>query len=135
MRDIINKWGIELLGVIGAFFMPISGVLLMVSAMVLLDFITGIMKVKKRKQRTTSAGYKRTVLKWASYMLVVMIAHGIETAIELPVDVSALVLTGLCYVELKSIDENWEEVYGYSIFKKVINLIKPTKDGDKTSNG
>ena len=128
MKDIINKWGIELLTLLGAFFIPITGVLLMVSAMVLLDFITGLMKVKKLGQKRTSSGYKRTLLKWASYMLVVLIAHGIELSMQLPVDVSAIVLTGLCYVELKSIDENWEIVYGYSIFKRVINLIKPTKN-------
>lgn len=128
MKDVLNKWGIELATVIGAFFMPITGALLLVTSMILLDFITGLMKVKKKGEKRTSAGYKRTLFKWAAYMLVIMIAHGIDVTMNVPIDASALVMTGLCYVELKSIDENWEVIYGYSIFKKLIDIIKPKKD-------
>ena len=68
----------KLLAIIGAFFLPISGILFLVGFLILIDTITGIWKAKKLKQPITSRKLSAIVSKLALYECAVIMLFCID---------------------------------------------------------
>lgn len=109
---------------IAAFFFPIIYAFCIVAILVVIDTITGIMKagrntVKDVKSKKAFAFVPKLI--W--YCLLVILAHSLHY-IEPSVPFVKLALMGVAWIEVKSIDENFEVIFGFSFINKVLEAVK-----------
>jgi hypothetical protein len=69
----IQKSSLQLLAVVSAFFLPITGILFLIGFSILVDTITGIWKAKKLKIKITSRGLSAIISKLMLYEVAVIL--------------------------------------------------------------
>lgn len=93
-------------------------------AAIAIDFLTGIVKAKFKKEARTSEGYRKTVTKLLQYIVPVIILWGASTYIpEYSVrlkQASGWVTMFIIYIEVTSIFENLYEIDKKSVISRVI---------------
>lgn len=121
-----------------AFLLPIKGILLAVGFSILADTIIGIYKSKKLNQKITSRRLSNIVSKMFLYQGAVILFYMIEkfilgdivslfvTATEFLI--TKLIAMALIGIELKSINENYQEATGISLWSKVKEVLTRAKE-------
>lgn len=107
-----------------AFLMPVKMAMAAVIGLVALDLISGLLAAPHRKQKVTSEGLKRTIVKLFVYEIVIALALVTET--YLTQDLIPLVKLSTSYIgitELKSILENIEDITGVPVLKTIIDSL------------
>ena len=118
---------------------PKAGLLAAVFILVLLDFITGVVKAKLKGVARTSQGYRKTIIKMMQYVIAILIFIGggyfLKSAVPPDADgnivqvasiltqASSYVMLFIMYIETSSIFENLYDIDQDSPFSK--NFIKP----------
>ena len=124
---------LTLISICLAFFLPISGILLMIGVLIAIDTFTGIWKAKKLKQPITSRKLSAIVSKLALYECAVIMLYFIDYWIldaivlkffSIPLMVTKITALTLCSIELISISENYKVIYGINIWQSLKNLLK-----------
>jgi len=123
------------------FFAPIKGIILIVALSTIIDTCFGVWKAKSLKEPITSKMFRNGLVpKLLSYIAVVMlvfssdvfIINGLTLSVVsvefISTKVIALVLLS---VEVKSMDESWIKVKGYSFIDKIKSIILKLKDVKK----
>jgi len=123
------------------FFAPIKGIILMVALSTIIDTCFGVWKAKNLGEPITSKMFRNGLVpKLLSYIAVVMlvfssdvfIINGLTLSVVsvefISTKVIALVLLS---VEVKSMDESWIKVKGYSFIDKIKAIIVKLKDVKK----
>ena len=123
------------------FFAPITGIILMVALSTIIDTCFGVWKAKSLKEPITSKMFRNGLVpKILSYIAVVMLVYASDVFILngltlsvvsvefISTKVIALVLLS---VEVKSMDESWIKVKGYSFIDKIKGIIIKLKDVKK----
>jgi len=123
------------------FFAPIKGIILIVALATIIDTCFGVWKAKSLKEPITSKMFRNGLVpKLLSYIAVVMlvfssdvfIINGLTLSVVsvefISTKVIALVLLS---VEVKSMDESWIKVKGYSFIDKIKAIILKLKDVKK----
>jgi phage-related holin len=107
-----------------SFFAPIFYAFMLVSILVVTDTITGIMRAgRKDIEKISSKKMFAIIPKLIFYFLLVICAHGLSfVENELPFVKFALI--GISFIEIKSIDENFRGLFGFSFLDKTFNAIK-----------
>jgi hypothetical protein len=130
-----NWW--KLTATIGAFLMPISGLLFLVGFVIVLDTITGVWKSVKNKVKITSRGLSAIISKMLLYEVTVIMFYMIDQfilnniilqffSVELLLTkVLALILVS---IEVMSINENYKAVKGLDLWQAMKNLFARAKD-------
>jgi len=145
---------ISALSVFTAFLAPIGDLLSFVCILIVIDFITGVTAAKYKGEIRSSAKMIKSAYKMFFYTSLLMIMHffdyltdktfkpnllnvilsqeGVETFSQFKF-LAALAFL-LIIRELKSIDENWNHIFGWSfintamsVYDKLINLISLLK--------
>lgn len=114
-----------------AVFLPIQAIILTVLALTTADLVTGVIAAKKRGEKVTSRGLRRTPMKFLAYALGCCCAFLCETYLTgslIPVLKMLTTIIGL--TEMKSIYENLDSISGGQLFKQVIDKLMVTT-GDK----
>ena len=118
-----------------SFFSPIIYAFILTSILVTADTITGVMKAgKETVKNITSKKMFAVIPKLSFYFILIIIAHSVQIYVEPQVPFTKLVLIGISWIEIKSIDENFDVLFGFSFIDKVlegvksINQIKRHKD-------
>lgn len=107
-----------------AFFSPIFYAFVLVSILVITDTITGIMRAgRKDVERISSKKMFAIVPKLIFYFLLVIVAHGIAL-VEPQLPFVKFALIGISFIEIKSIDENFRGLFGFSFLDKTFQAIK-----------
>lgn len=116
-----------------AVFAPVRAVLISVLVLVLLDSITGVLAARKRGERITSAGLRRTVSKLLAFEIALIAGHLLQKYLLADaVPVVSLLAAAIGVVEGKSILENADTISGGNVFKGVLarlGSINDRKDG------
>jgi hypothetical protein len=103
-----------------AVFAPIQSAIITVGVLVFADLIFGLSAAKKRADRITSSGIRRTLSKLAVYEGVLLLCFLGETYLLDGAIPAVKILCGLIAVtELKSILESANELNGGSLFKSL----------------
>ena len=128
---------LKLTATIGAFLMPISGLLFLVGFVIVLDTITGVWKSVKNKVKITSRGLSAIISKMLLYEITVIMFYMIDQfilnniilqffSVELLLTkVLALILVS---IEVMSINENYKAVKGLDLWQAMKNLFARAKD-------
>ena len=115
-----------------AVFAPIQGVITTVLVLTMIDLITGLCAARKRQEKITSRGLRRTVAKILVYEIACACAFLTQLYLTGPLLPCLSLLTTLIgVVELKSILENLDTCYGESIFKAVISGLMSGQEDKK----
>ena len=105
-------------------FAPIKATLVTAMVLVLADLLTGILASRKRGEKITSSGLKRTVIKFLVYETVIMMGFLTEQYLTGDVVPVVKILGGLVgLTELKSVLENAEELTGIPLLQVIINKL------------
>jgi phage-related holin len=120
MKDILSNLALATLLV----FLPIKATLTVVMVLVLVDLVTGILAARKRGEKITSSGLKRTVIKLLVYESVVMLGFLTEQYLTGDIVPVVKILGGLVgLTELKSVLENAEELTGIPLIQVIIDKL------------
>ena len=128
---------LKLTATIGAFLMPISGLLFLVGFVIVLDTITGVWKSVKNKVKITSRGLSAIISKMLLYEVTVILFYMIDKFILnniilqffsvdlLLTKILALILVS---IEVMSINENYKAVKGLDLWQAMKNLFSRAKE-------
>ena len=110
-----------------AIFAPIQHLISAVAFMITADLVTGVLAARKRGEKITSSGLRRTVVKFFIYELAIMFAfiseHYISNVLPIVKMASAMIST----VELKSVYENLNCISGNELLTILIGkLVTPS---------
>ena len=133
----LQTYSIQLMAIVSSFFLPISGILILIGVSVILDTITGIWKSYKLKTKVTSRRLSAIISKVLLYEVTVMLFYLIDYYILndivltffsvslLTTKILALVLVS---IEVISINENVKKVNGLDIWSSLKNLFARAKE-------
>ena len=133
----IQKSMIQLLAVVSAFFLPISGILFLIGFAILLDTITGIWKSKKLGVPITSRKLSAVISKLFLYEIAVIGFYLIDYFIlndiimkffSVPLMLTKILSLVLVSIEVISINENYKAVKGIDIWQSMKNLFARAKE-------
>jgi hypothetical protein len=119
------------------FFAPISGIFLTVAVFVSLDTAVGVWKAYKLKQPITSRRLSDIVSKLILYEALILAtflinkhitAGAVDAIFNIEFFITKFISVILIYIEFKSINENYEEVTGVSIWKSLRELVARGKE-------
>lgn len=98
------------------------------SFMLLIDFLTGIRKAKALGEKIQSHGFRRTISKMNDYCLAIISSQIFTWMLDLEFTLSYYVALFVCGIELKSIFENVSQTTGVDIIGYFKGFIPNPKD-------
>ena len=122
----IKNSALKLLTICFSFFLPISGILGLLFALILSDTATGIWKAKHLKQEITSRKLSAKISKILLYELCVILFFLIDyfilndivlTVFSVPLMLTKVLALILASIEIQSISENWRIVKGVNLWQ------------------
>lgn len=128
---------LKMASIVFSFFLPISGILILIAFAILLDTITGIYKSIKLKQKVTSRGLSQIISKIMLYETTILLFFLIDKflvseivaqffSIEyLVTKVFSLVLVT---IEVVSINENYKAIYGKDLYSTLKLMFRRAKE-------
>lgn len=125
-----------LFAVIVAFFAPIAPLLLTVGLFILGDTVLGIYRAKKKKEKITSRKLSNIISKMVLYQGAVLLFFMLEKFIldefimmfiNIPLFLTKIVAATLCVIEIKSMDESFISIYGFSVWDRFKGFLKRAK--------
>lgn len=135
---------VQILTVIGAFFLPISGILFLIGFAIVVDTITGIWKARKLKIPITSRKLSTIISKMMLYEVAVIGFYLIDFWIlndiilkffSVPLMLTKILSLILVSIEVMSINENYKAVKGIDIWQGMKNLFARAKEIKTDLNG
>lgn len=119
------------------FFAPIAWMIFLVGLATIVDTCFGIWRVRKKKEKFSSKLLRQGLVpKVISYVSMVLVLFTVDfhlvneltkTVIDIQFISTKLLALALLYIEIKSMDESWESVKGYSFLEKILTSIKRVK--------
>jgi phage-related holin len=128
---------LTLISICFAFFLPISGILLMIGVLIAIDTITGIWKANKLKEKISSRKLSAIISKLALYEITVIMFFLIDkfilndiilTFFSVPFMLTKIVALVLASIEVMSINENYKIVKGIDLWQSAKLLFARAKD-------
>ncbi len=122
---------------------PLNGVMVTMIFLIIVDFITGSYASFKKRIAIRGSRIAHTVSKFFIYNLVILAAYFLEKHIVNEVPFLKIIAGFIAIAEIKSILENYNQIYGVNPFKALVNFIKLTPlkntvetltESDKTEN-
>ena len=123
---------LTLISICFAFFLPISGILLMIGVLICIDTFTGIWKAKKLKEKITSRKLSSIISKLALYEVTVIMFFLIDqfilndiilTFFSVPFMLTKVVALVLASIEVMSINESYKQVKNIDLWSSLKNLL------------
>ena len=128
---------LTLISICFAFFLPISGILLMIGVLIVIDTITGIWKAKKLGEKITSRKLSSIISKLALYEVTVIMFFLIDqfilndiilTFFSVEFMLTKVVALVLASIEVMSINENYKQVYHLDLWQSMKLLFARAKE-------
>ena len=128
---------LTLISICFAFFLPISGILLMIGVLICIDTLTGIWKAKKLGEKITSRKLSSIISKLALYEVTVIMFFLIDqfilndiilTFFSVPFMLTKIVALVLSSIEVMSINESYKQIYNLDIWQSMKLLFARAKD-------
>lgn len=107
-----------------AFLAPIHWAFWVVIAFVMVDTCTGVMAAGKQSIKAIQSRKLFAIVpKLIFYFLLVITAHA-ASYIDSQIPFVKLAMFGIGFIEVKSIDENFEKLYGFSFVSRILEALK-----------
>jgi hypothetical protein len=128
---------LTLISICFAFFLPISGILIMIGVLISIDTITGIWKANKLGEKITSRKLSSIISKLALYEITVIMFFLIDkfilneiilTFFSVPFMLTKVTALVLASIEVMSINENYKIVKGIDLWQSMKLLFARAKE-------
>jgi hypothetical protein len=128
---------LTLISICFAFFLPISGILIMIGVLISIDTITGIWKAKKIGDKITSRKLSAIISKLALYEVTVIMFFLIDkfilndiilTFFSVPFMLTKVVALVLSSIEVMSINESYKQVKQVDLWQSAKDLFARAKE-------
>ena len=133
----LKAYSMQLLGIISSFFMPISGILILIGVSVIVDTITGVWKSRKMNTPITSRKLSAVISKILLYEVTVMLFYLIDyfiindivlTFFSVELLITKILALVLVSIEVISLNENIKAVKGIDLWTSLKNLFSRAKE-------
>ena len=128
---------LTLISICFAFFLPISGILIMIGVLISIDTFTGIWKANKLGEKITSRKLSSIISKLALYEITVIMFFLIDkfilneiilTFFSVPFMLTKVTALVLASIEVMSINENYKIVKGIDLWQSMKLLFARAKE-------
>ena len=128
---------LTLISICFAFFLPISGILIMIGVLIAIDTFTGIWKANKLNEKITSRKLSSIISKLALYEITVIMFFLIDafilndiilTFFSVPFMLTKVTALVLASIEVMSINENYKIVKGIDLWQSMKLLFARAKE-------
>lgn len=134
MKDLLKDYLHPVILSALAVFAPIQGIIITAGVIIAVDLITGILAAKKRGEKISSAGLRRSLSKMLIYQTAILTGFLMETYLLHDIfPITKLVGGAIGAVESLSVFENLNQLSGNNIFKKVVDLLGSANDKKRDS--
>ena len=108
------------------FFAPLTTAFAVAIGLVFLDTISKVMVVGKTQGISAIKSKKlfQVIPKTIFYMIFIILGQLCHDFVDVEIPFSKLVLVGIIGIEVYSIDENFEELTGFSFVKRILSFTK-----------
>lgn len=137
-NKMITKSILFFLSLLGVWFMPLKGAFILMLLAVFIDTSTGVYashvlfkKHGKQEDKITSNKAFQLVPKLIFYGALIVMGQAILYYVEPDIPWVKIALIGIAWIEIKSIDENFEKVFGFSFLKKIEQALMKVKSAQK----
>ena len=133
----LNNYSMQLIAIVSSFFMPISGILILIGLSVIFDTLTGVWKARKLKTPVTSRKLSAIISKILLYEVTVMLFYLIDyfilndivlTFFSVELMTTKILALVLVSIEIISINENFKAVKGIDLWASLKNLFARAKE-------
>ena len=128
---------LTLISICLAFFIPISGILIMIGVLIIIDTFTGIWKANKLEDKITSRKLSAIISKLALYEVTVIMFFLIDrfilndiilTFFSVPFMLTKIVALVLSSIEVMSINESYKQIYHLDLWQSGKALFARAKE-------
>lgn len=120
MNTSIKNWLFATSAYLFTIFAPIAKLMLAIGILVIADFITGVLAAKKRGEPITSKKMRPTIMKGLGYMIAIIVGFVMQHFFIKDFEVAKIVAGLIAFIELKSLDENFKDITGKSLFTQFL---------------
>ena len=133
----LKLYSMQLFAIVSSFFLPISGILILIGVSVIVDTITGVWKSKKLGTPITSRKLSAVISKVLLYEVTVMLFYLIDyyiindivlTFFSVELLITKILALVLVSIEVISLNENIKAVKGIDIWDSLKNLFARAKE-------
>ncbi len=126
LTDWVSKSALIICVSLGTFFAPITSAFITAIVVVILDTLTKVIVVGKTKGIGAISSKKlfKVVPKLIFYFVFIILAEILHDYVDIDVPFVKLTLVAIIGIEVYSIDENFEELTGFSFVKKILTFTK-----------
>lgn len=118
MKEVMEKYLLAISVYLLSYFSPAFPLMLAIGFFLVADFVTGMMAAKKRGEILTSKKMRPTITKGIGYMIAILVAHVFQKNFLSGIEVLKIVSGLIAFIEVKSLDENFRDITGKSLFKQ-----------------
>jgi len=130
----MKTWLIHLWIGIVAFLTPLFPMALLVSTLIGTDFVFGLYRAYKTQEQINSRKMGHTISKMFLYNMAVLSVFMLEKIIiGTDIQFTKIAVGVIAMVELKSIDESFRILYGFSIYESLVERLKRGTNENKKS--
>ena len=133
----LKLYSMQLFAIVSSFFLPISGILILIGVSVIVDTITGVWKSKKLGTPITSRKLSAVISKILLYEVTVMLFYLIDyfiindivlTFFSVELLITKILALVLVSIEVISLNENIKAVKGIDLWTSLKNLFSRAKE-------
>ena len=133
----LKLYSMQLFAIVSSFFLPISGILILIGVSVIVDTITGVCKSKKLGTPITSRKLSAVISKILLYEVTVMLFYLIDyfiindivlTFFSVELLITKILALVLVSIEVISLNENIKAVKGIDLWTSLKNLFRRAKE-------
>ena len=128
--QMITKFLLFTLSALGIWFAPVIGAFYFIIILVAVDTGTGVWSAYKTGIVTSNKAFQ-IVPKLIFYGLLIICGQALTYYVEPEISWVKVALAGVAWIEIKSIDENYKKIFGYSFINKVISAMNKVKNIQK----
>ena len=129
----VTKSLLFIVSLLGLWFAPLIGALYFIIILVAIDTFTGVWSAHKRKAVTSNKLFQ-IVPKLAFYGLLMIVGQALAYYVEPDIPWVKIALAGVAWIEIKSIDENYKDIFGYSFISRVLSAMNKVKNVQKRTD-
>ena len=122
-----NKLDFILASIFGV-LAPVGPIVYTLTSVIFLDFIFGMYSAYKRKELITSRKMSQTLPKLFLYNAIIITLYFVDKyVLQTGIGLEKVATSLMVFVEMKSCDEHFYNIFGYSLWSKLMDSIERGK--------
>jgi len=107
---------------------PVAPIIYTLTFVIICDFLFGLYRAYKCKEEITSRKMAQTLPKLLLYNLIIIALFLVDKYVmNTGIGLEKVAATLMILIEMKSVDESFKSIFGYSLWNKVIDSIERGK--------